>query len=929
MFKKFYAFLAIVMILAMSLPNVTAYAWSPPTVTANCAPDSTHYSFTITLPSESDYKIQWSWNSNFSGYTSVTMHIGDNPLTVTRGGTTLYVRWASDTGVFGSAAANGTLCHQSHKVTWATSTDCVGWKATYSIDGAPSVVYDSGSWSKPFVLETANPKAFTVPEVPGDTYDYPNSPSVTIYETKDCQKTHTVTWNHTVDCDGWTATYSIDGATPVVYDSGSWTLPYVLETAFPKTFTIPENSGELYDNPNAPKYGINEPSSCQQTHKVIYGSDNSCTGGWDAWYTIDGGDKQIYASGSWTEPFVLESANVPAENIPTNFGELYDNPHKDGFTINESTDCQAVHKVIWDAKADCTGWSATYSIDGGTPVVYDSGVWTNPFVLETANPKAFTITENQGEVYDFPNSPSVTVNEPETCQKTHVVIYGTDNTCTGGWDAWYTIDGGDKQIYASGSWTQPFVLESANVPAEDIPTISGQLYDNPHKDGFVINESADCQSTHKVTWKVNNDCTGWSATYAIDGSSVQYASGTWPNPSYTLESVNVPAYDLTSVETAGQKYDATQVPGVTVNEPQECLVTLKHDHALTPGNNCDGWSVTPTSSDGGVFTPGSGVVLSGTWKDLYGPESATVNGTWNWPDGFSLSDSITINKDSKCIVNLNHNAVINVQVDCKGWSASFSSSDGGIGTPTTPTSGVWTDEFNPEHATVSYSVVWPDGYKTVVSKEVDKPDTCLEHKVAGIEYKKKGCGSSGSTYTFTFPDKGVKQVELTKGPKTIILTKSGDILLSGGTWDGKVVPADGYEIVPSKNALFTIKSTVCTSCTWQPTGRTVWVNYMLKTDPLHYGFWKAPDGSKTGVCSIVTFDGNPPTALDQNRLCGCGMPPDFVWRTDSQVKLYEVKNSCTGEIRLWDGWEFVTPFGGYNPKQKFCTTAQCPPRSAP
>jgi len=179
--------LATILVFAFS---ITALAWNQPTVTANCAPDSNHYSFTIVLTgSESNYNIDWSWNSSFSGATTVNSTTNPSPYTlvVPRGGTTLYVRWSSDNGSYNSATANGTLCHKSHTVTWDTHANCDGWIATYSIDGGGKVVYDSGTWSNPYVNETANPKAFTVPEISGDTYDHPNSPSVTIYESKDCK----------------------------------------------------------------------------------------------------------------------------------------------------------------------------------------------------------------------------------------------------------------------------------------------------------------------------------------------------------------------------------------------------------------------------------------------------------------------------------------------------------------------------------------------------------------------------------------------------------------------------------------------------------------------------------------------------------------------------------------------------------------------
>jgi len=185
--------LATILVFAFS---ITALAWNQPTVTANCAPDSNHYSFTIVLTgSESNYNIDWSWNSSFSGATTVNSTTNPSPYTlvVPRGGTTLYVRWSSDNGPYNSATANGTLCHKSHTVTWDTHANCDGWIATYSIDGGTPVVYDSGSWSNPYVLESANPNAsFTIPENPGETYDYPNAPSVTVNVSSTPFSTHFV-----------------------------------------------------------------------------------------------------------------------------------------------------------------------------------------------------------------------------------------------------------------------------------------------------------------------------------------------------------------------------------------------------------------------------------------------------------------------------------------------------------------------------------------------------------------------------------------------------------------------------------------------------------------------------------------------------------------------------------------------------------------
>ena len=99
-----------------------AAAWSAPTLRAACAPDSTHYAWTITLGSESNFKIDESWNSPFSGATTANFSAaGTHSFTTARGGGKLYVRWTSDHGVTANATANGTPCGGT-----TNGTECTG-----------------------------------------------------------------------------------------------------------------------------------------------------------------------------------------------------------------------------------------------------------------------------------------------------------------------------------------------------------------------------------------------------------------------------------------------------------------------------------------------------------------------------------------------------------------------------------------------------------------------------------------------------------------------------------------------------------------------------------------------------------------------------------------------------------------------------------
>jgi hypothetical protein len=110
----------VIAVLAVGLvsfkPTITVYAWSAPTVTPLCAPDSTHFSFNVNLASgEADYNMEWAWDSGFTGATSIPLLAGDNPVPISRGthnsGDTWYIRFVSDYSAVGSAHADGTLCN--------------------------------------------------------------------------------------------------------------------------------------------------------------------------------------------------------------------------------------------------------------------------------------------------------------------------------------------------------------------------------------------------------------------------------------------------------------------------------------------------------------------------------------------------------------------------------------------------------------------------------------------------------------------------------------------------------------------------------------------------------------------------------------------------------------------------------------------------
>lgn len=91
-----------------------ALAWVQPSLTPKCAPDENSYAWTINLHQEGNYSVDWSFQSNFAGSTTVDFaSAGDHDFTTARGGSTLYVRWSSDHASKAQANANSELCEQT------------------------------------------------------------------------------------------------------------------------------------------------------------------------------------------------------------------------------------------------------------------------------------------------------------------------------------------------------------------------------------------------------------------------------------------------------------------------------------------------------------------------------------------------------------------------------------------------------------------------------------------------------------------------------------------------------------------------------------------------------------------------------------------------------------------------------------------------
>ena len=174
--RKFVALIAAAMLVmglaGTALGNVTPQ-WAKPAVTANCAPDTDHYAWTVTLSgTENNYGFQWSFD-NDGPWTKADGVKGDNALVTPRGGDTLYVRWDSDHGSIGHATANGDLCVKPPEPPVVQTSDCtvIDGQGAITVTGLvadfePSVSVHKGSVDGEVALSIT--KDGTYPLDPGD-----------------------------------------------------------------------------------------------------------------------------------------------------------------------------------------------------------------------------------------------------------------------------------------------------------------------------------------------------------------------------------------------------------------------------------------------------------------------------------------------------------------------------------------------------------------------------------------------------------------------------------------------------------------------------------------------------------------------------------------------------------------------------------------
>jgi uncharacterized repeat protein (TIGR01451 family) len=88
----------------------TVFGWHA-TLTSDCAPNANTFAWKINLHTEANYKIDFSFDSDFETFWTVDfLTQGDHSFTTPRSGETLYFRWFTDHTSKGQADADGELC---------------------------------------------------------------------------------------------------------------------------------------------------------------------------------------------------------------------------------------------------------------------------------------------------------------------------------------------------------------------------------------------------------------------------------------------------------------------------------------------------------------------------------------------------------------------------------------------------------------------------------------------------------------------------------------------------------------------------------------------------------------------------------------------------------------------------------------------------
>jgi len=224
-------------------------------------------------------------------------------------------------------------------------------------------------------------------------------------------------------------------------------------------------------------------------------------------------------------------------------------------------------------------------------------------------------------------------------------------------------------------------------------------------------------------------------------------------------------------------YTAEVIPAVTVDvpddygpdytfgamyEPEVCLVVLEHAFSLDLDNDCEGWLVTPSASDGGVW---DGSILSGPWTVDYVIESFLVTGKFVWSDEYEASTSMLVEEPAYC--QETHETEAWSGSDCFEYWGGYILNDEIVET----FRGSWLDPYGPESITVTVVVPIPEGelgeneFEVMVAKDAE----CIQCKVRVAYYQAMVRPTSGDVPL------DYMSLPFKKGPFCAVITPKGSV----------------------------------------------------------------------------------------------------------------------------------------------------------
>jgi hypothetical protein len=300
--------------------------------------------------------------------------------------------------------SHGPACGPDHDYSYEVEqwNHCDRWERSarlldFGVPVGPFVVVDSGVW--PWDVN----HFLDAGDVPAQTYNGVDLGEGQVFditfpamaEPEGCQETHVVTFDVVNDCQGVSATYSIDGGAPVEFFNYGWVDPYDLESVTIPEYTVPMAPGEVYDDPVFEAQLVNEPEECQGRHVVTWDWTVDCEGV-VAWYQVDGGAPVEFFNHTWTNPFALESVNIPTFDLPVNPGELYSQTTVGGEEgVQEPEECQ-----VNEARTSVSGQCVTDGI-GESHYVFTAHT-TNAKVLFSYGGNDYELAD--GETIDVPQN---------------------------------------------------------------------------------------------------------------------------------------------------------------------------------------------------------------------------------------------------------------------------------------------------------------------------------------------------------------------------------------------------------------------------------------------------------------------------------------------------------------------------------------------